>query len=113
MTRIPPQLAADAADEEMLAALERAGVDMNMLARLSTDNGLLIVERDDLHQELVFRKARDCPEGTKRIWRWRIWGSSDPQSLSRVRLFDLGGGWEPDVASMVARVVAFLGMGKP
>ena len=112
MNRTPQELAI-IADEEMMAALERAGVDMNELARLSTNDGLLVVERDDLDQELVFREARDWPEGTKRIWRWRIWGSSDPQSLSRVRLFDLGGGWEPDVASMVARVVAFLGMGKP
>lgn len=113
MKRTPHQLAAAAADEEMMAALERAGVDMWQLGRLSTNDGLFVIERDDLNQELVFLHSTPPWAGAKIIWRWRIWGSNDPQSLSRVRMVDLGGGWEPDVASMVARVVAFLGMGKP
>lgn len=113
MTRTPKEVAdaaSAAADEEMMAALERAGIDMNELGRLSTDDGLFVVERDDLNQDLLFQSSP--PWGRDRIiWRWHIWGSRNP--WTRARLADLGSGWEPDVASMVARVVAFLGMGKP
>ena len=112
MTRTPQELAI-AADEEMMAALERAGVDMNELGRLSTDDGLFVVERDDLGQELVFRQSDGFFEGTEIVehpvrWWWHIY-----RGAGRVRLTDVASGWEPDVASMVARVVAFLGMGKP
>ena len=117
MSESTPQEVADAAsaaaDEEMMAALERAGIDMNELARLSYDDQF-VVERDDLDREMVFGSSLGCwpREGDMRhLWSWNIWASSHAED--RMRWADLGSGWEPDVASMVARVVAFLGMGKP
>ena len=91
------------ANKDLLDALERAGIDMDELARLSPDNGLLVVERDDLDQKLVFREARDWPEGTKRIWRWNVW-----RPLGAVRWNKTASGQEPDLPSMVAKVVEFL-----
>ena len=96
------------ATDELLYALERAGVDMNELARLSTNDGLLVVERDDLAQEMVFRQSDGFFEGTEIVehpvrWWWHIWAGR-----GWVRLCDVASGWAQDVEEMVAKVVEFL-----
>lgn len=113
------------ATEELLEALERAGVNMDELARLSTEEeGLFVVERPDWDKELAFRQYRGWPEddpekeiafrqsiglsdSTEIPWRWQIWGRASLY-VTQQRMASLAGGWEPDVASMVAKVLEFL-----
>lgn len=97
--------------DDLLDALERAGVDRERVQR-STLFGSCLIESADVNRALTFRlDPWGYERGRLRPWVWSVWGGARFGDPANTR--ELARGREKDVASMVARVAAFLGTGKP
>ena len=81
--------------EEMRDALAQAGA-----------GEWFVFDKDGRGKQLSIRQSRNWPEGTERVWCWVLWEESSSGGVSSWAEVDSGS--EPDVGSMVAKVLEFL-----